>query len=94
MSRIIESVEKHYDNGVPLSFDSLKSLLNTLESAMFQNTASVDVSAKWFFNRYSPITQQKAVGNADIRYIYQYQTTNLLKNRRYRSTGYNTMSLF
>ena len=79
MSRIIESVEKHYDNGVPLSFDSLKSLLNTLESAMFQNTASVDVSAKWFFNRYSPITQQKAVGNADIRYILSVSDDKLTK---------------
>ena len=79
MSRILESVEKHYDNGVPLSFDSLKSLLNTLESAMFQNTASVDVSAKWFFNRYSPITQQKAVGNADIRYILSVSDDKLTK---------------
>ncbi|GGI39695.1 GTP cyclohydrolase FolE2 [Mammaliicoccus stepanovicii] len=69
MSRIIESVEKHYDNGVNLDFESLKALLNTLQSVMFQNTASVDVDAKWFFNRYSPITKQKAVGHADVRYI-------------------------
>nr|WP_263314293.1 GTP cyclohydrolase FolE2 [Mammaliicoccus sp. Marseille-Q6498] len=69
MSRIIESVEKHYDNGVKLDFENLNSLLNTLQSAMFQNTASLDVTAKWFFNRYSPITKQKAVGHADIRYI-------------------------
>lgn len=69
MSRIIESVEKHYDNGVELEFDALTLLLNTLQTVMQQNTASVDVTAKWFFNRYSPITQQKAVGNADVRYI-------------------------
>ncbi|WP_323703357.1 GTP cyclohydrolase FolE2 [Mammaliicoccus sp. Dog046] len=69
MSRIIESVEKHYDNGVELEFDALTTLLNTLQTVMLQDTASVDVTAKWFFNRYSPITQQKAVGNADVRYI-------------------------
>lgn len=69
MSRIIESVEKHYDNGVKLEFDHLTTLLNTLQSVMLQNTASLDVTAKWFFNRYSPITNQKAVGHADIRYI-------------------------
>ncbi|PNZ41182.1 GTP cyclohydrolase FolE2 [Mammaliicoccus vitulinus] len=69
MSRIIESVEKHYDNGVKLEFDYLTTLLNTLQSVMLQNTASLDVTAKWFFNRYSPITNQKAVGHADIRYI-------------------------
>lgn len=69
MSRIIESVEKHYDNGVKLEFNQLTALLNTLQVAMVQNTASVDVTAKWFFNRFSPITNQKAVGHADIRYI-------------------------
>lgn len=69
MSRIIESVEKHYDNGVKLDFDHLTTLLNTLQTAMIQNTASVDVTAKWFFNRFSPVTNQKAVGHADIRYI-------------------------
>ncbi|MBW0765689.1 MULTISPECIES: GTP cyclohydrolase FolE2 [Mammaliicoccus] len=69
MSRIIESVEKHYDNGVKLEFDHLTTLLNTLQSVMLQNTASLDVTAKWFFNRFSPVTNQKAVGHADIRYI-------------------------
>ncbi|MGK9044114.1 GTP cyclohydrolase FolE2 [Mammaliicoccus vitulinus] len=69
MSRIIESVEKHYDSGVKLEFDHLTTILNTLQSVMLQNTASLDVTAKWFFNRYSPITNQKAVGHADIRYI-------------------------
>ncbi|WP_239749033.1 MULTISPECIES: GTP cyclohydrolase FolE2 [unclassified Mammaliicoccus] len=79
MSRIIESVEKHYDNGVKLDFDHLTSLLNTLQTAMIQNTASVDVTAKWFFNRFSPVTNQKAVGHADIRYILSVSEDKITK---------------
>ncbi|EZX18380.1 GTP cyclohydrolase FolE2 [Mammaliicoccus sciuri] len=79
MSRIIESVEKHYDNGVKLDFDHLTTLLNTLQTAMIQNTASVDVTAKWFFNRFSPVTNQKAVGHADIRYILSVSEDKITK---------------
>ncbi|MEB8106117.1 GTP cyclohydrolase FolE2 [Mammaliicoccus sciuri] len=79
MSRIIESVEKHYDNGVKLDFDHLTTLLNTLQTVMIQNTASVDVTAKWFFNRFSPVTNQKAVGHADIRYILSVSEDKITK---------------
>ncbi|MCJ1779344.1 GTP cyclohydrolase FolE2 [Mammaliicoccus sciuri] len=79
MSRIIESVEKHYDKGVKLDFDHLTTLLNTLQTAMIQNTASVDVTAKWFFNRFSPVTNQKAVGHADIRYILSVSEDKITK---------------
>ncbi len=79
MSRIIESVEKHYDNGVKLDFDHLTTLLNTLQTAMIQNTASVNVTAKWFFNRFSPVTNQKAVGHADIRYILSVSEDKIIK---------------
>lgn len=79
MSRIIESVEKHYDNGVKLDFDHLTTLLNTLQTAMIQNTASVNVTAKWFFNRFSPVTNQKAVGHADIRYILSVSEDKITK---------------
>ncbi|MEX6013060.1 GTP cyclohydrolase FolE2 [Mammaliicoccus sciuri] len=79
MSRIIESVEKHYDNGLKLDFDHLTTLLNTLQTAMIQNTASVDVTAKWFFNRFSPVTNQKAVGHADIRYILSVSEDKITK---------------
>lgn len=79
MSRIIENVEKHYDNGVKLDFDHLTTLLNTLQTAMIQNTASVDVTAKWFFNRFSPVTNQKAVGHADIRYILSVSEDKITK---------------
>lgn len=79
MSRIIESVEKHYDNGVKLDFDHLTTLLNTLQTAMIQNTASIDVTAKWFFNRFSPVTNQKAVGHADIRYILSVSEDKITK---------------
>lgn len=68
MSRILESVEKHYDNGIELDFDSLYRLLRSLQERMEQNAAGVDVSAKWFFDRYSPITNIKAVGHADVTY--------------------------
>ena len=61
MSRILESVEKHYDNGIELEF-------NTLHHKMNQNAAGVDVSGKWFFDRYSPVTNIKAVGHADVTY--------------------------
>ena len=38
----------------------------------------VDVSGKWFFDRYSPVTHIKAVGNADVTYglaIHKDQVT-------------------
>ena len=68
MSRILESVEKHYHNGIELDFDALYKLLRSLQERMNQNAAGLDVSAKWFFDRFSPITQIKAVGHADVTY--------------------------
>src|SRR5699024_1970304 len=68
MSRILESVEKHYDNGIELDFDSLYRLLRSLQERMEQNAAGVDVSAKWLFDRYSTITNIKAVGHEDVTY--------------------------
>ena len=45
---------------------------------MKQNAAGVDVSGKWFFDRYSPVTHIKAVGHADVTYglaIHKDQVT-------------------
>ncbi|RIP24259.1 GTP cyclohydrolase I FolE2, partial [Staphylococcus gallinarum] len=61
-------VEKHYHNGIELDFDALYQLLRSLQERMNQNAAGLDVSAKWFFDRFSPITQIKAVGHADVTY--------------------------
>ena len=44
MSRILESVEKHYNNGLELDFDTLYQVLRTLQDNMKQNAAGVDVS--------------------------------------------------
>jgi GTP cyclohydrolase I len=68
MSRILESVEKHYDNGIQLNFTSLNEVLRTLQTSMKQSSAGVDVSGKWFFNRLSPVTNIKAIGNADVTF--------------------------
>ncbi|MGZ2416638.1 GTP cyclohydrolase IB [Staphylococcus caledonicus] len=68
MSRILESVEKHYNNGLELNFNTLYQVLRTLQTNMNQNSAGVDVSGKWFFDRFSPVTNIKAVGNADVTY--------------------------
>ncbi len=68
MSRILESVEAHYDNGLPLVFETLKEVLVTLQTTMKQKNASVDVSAVWFFDRFSPLTNLKAVGHADVTF--------------------------
>lgn len=68
MSRILESVEQHYDNGIKLNFTSLNEVLHTLQNSMKQSAAGVDVSGKWFFNRLSPVTNIKAIGNADVTF--------------------------
>lgn len=68
MSRILESVEKHYNNGIELEFNTLYHVLRTLQEKMNQNAAGVDVSGKWFFERFSPVTNIKAIGNADVTY--------------------------
>ena len=65
---ILESVEKHYHNGIELNFDTLYHVLRSLQESMNQSAAGLDVSAKWFFDRYSPVTQIKAVGHADVTY--------------------------
>ncbi len=43
ISRIIESVEKHYDNGIELEFNTLYQVLRTLQTNMKQNAAGVNV---------------------------------------------------
>lgn len=68
MSRILESVEAHYDNGLSLDFDTLKTVLITLQTVMHQKDATVDVDAKWFFDRFSPVTKLRAIGHADTRF--------------------------
>ncbi|MGV3243274.1 GTP cyclohydrolase FolE2 [Staphylococcus sp. 11261D007BR] len=68
MSRILESVEAEYDNGIRLEFNALTQLLNRLKDHMNQRSAGVDVSGKWFFDRLSPVTNIKAVGSADVTY--------------------------
>lgn len=68
MSRILESVEAHYDNGLSLDFDTLKTVLITLQTVMHQKDATVDVDAKWFFDRFSPVTNLRAIGHADTRF--------------------------
>ncbi|KAA1039370.1 GTP cyclohydrolase I FolE2 [Macrococcus equipercicus] len=68
MSRILESVEAHYDQGLPLDFDTLKKVLITLQTTMRQQNATVDASAVWFFDRFSPVTNLKAVGHADVTF--------------------------
>ncbi|TDM00858.1 GTP cyclohydrolase FolE2 [Macrococcus carouselicus] len=65
MSRILESVESHYDGGLVLDFATLKKVLITLQTAMKQKEASVEVEGVWFFDRFSPVTNLKAVGHAD-----------------------------
>ncbi|RAI78810.1 GTP cyclohydrolase I FolE2 [Macrococcoides goetzii] len=68
MSRILESVEAHYDNGLALDFETLKAVLVTLQTVMHQKDATVDVDAKWFFDRFSPVTNLRAIGHADTRF--------------------------
>ena len=70
MSRILESVEKHYDNGIELEFNTLHQLLRTLQDKMNQNAAGVDVSGKWFFDRYSPVTNIKAVATQMLLMVW------------------------
>lgn len=68
MSRILESVEKHYDNGIELEFNTLYQILRTLQHSMNQTSAGLDVSGKWFYDRFSPVTHIKSVGHADVTY--------------------------
>ena len=79
MSRILESVEKHYHNGIELEFNTLYQVLRTLQEKMNQNAAGVDVSGKWFFDRFSPVTQIKAIGNADVTYGLAIEGTNVTR---------------
>ncbi|MEX2949437.1 GTP cyclohydrolase FolE2 [Staphylococcus warneri] len=79
MSRILESVEKHYNNGIELEFNTLYQVLRTLQGKMNQNAAGVDVNGKWFFDRFSPVTQIKAIGSADVTYGLAIEGTNVTR---------------
>ena len=79
MSRILESVEKHYSNGLELDYSTLYQVLRTLQENMKQNSAGVDVKGKWFFDRYSPVTNIKAVGNADVTYGLAIEGNNITR---------------
>lgn len=68
MSRILESVEQHYEQGLELNYETLYQVLRTLQFNMKQDSAGLDVKGKWFFDRFSPVTNIKAVGNADVTY--------------------------
>ena len=57
---------------------------------MNQNAAGVDVSGKWFFDRFSPVTHIKAIGNADVTYGLAIDGE---KRTNYRSCSDNVMSL-
>lgn len=79
MSRILESVEAHYDNGLSLDFETLKRVLITLQTAMHQRNATVEVGAVWFFDRFSPITNLKAVGHADTIFLMSVQDETVIE---------------
>ncbi|ASE37564.1 MULTISPECIES: GTP cyclohydrolase FolE2 [Staphylococcus] len=79
MSRILESVEKHYNHGIELDFDALYQVLRSLQESMNQSSAGVDVSGKWFYDRYSPQTDIKAVGHADVTYGLAIKNDNVTR---------------
>ena len=79
MSRILESVEKHYNHGIELDFDALYQVLRSLQESMNQSSAGVDVSGKWFYDRYSPQTDIKAVGHADVTYGFAIKNDNVTR---------------
>lgn len=79
MSRILESVEKHYNYGIELDFDALYQVLRSLQESMNQSSAGVDVSGKWFYDRYSPQTDIKAVGHADVTYGLAIKNDNVTR---------------
>ncbi|MCY1603046.1 GTP cyclohydrolase FolE2 [Staphylococcus pettenkoferi] len=79
MSRILESVEKHYNHGIELDFDALYQVLRSLQESMKQSSAGVDVSGKWFYDRYSPQTDIKAVGHADVTYGLAIKNDNVTR---------------
>ena len=64
---ILESVEKHYNNGIELEFNTLYQVCVHFKKNE-PKCAGVDVSGKWFFDRFSPVTHIKAIGNADVTY--------------------------
>lgn len=68
MSRLIESLETVNENGVPLNFETLESLLLHLRERMNQNDAGVTVEGTWFFNKPSPGTNINGIAHADVKY--------------------------
>ena len=68
MSRILESVEKHYKEWFRVEFRYTISSITHITNKHETELGGVDVSGKWFFDRFSPVTNIKAVGNADVTY--------------------------
>ena len=53
-------------------------VLRTFENRL-TNVAGVALSGKWFFDRFSPVTHIKAIGNADVTYGLAIEGTNVTR---------------
>ncbi len=76
MSRLIESLELHYHNGIELSFESLSSLTESIRTKMKQNVAQVEVKSTWFYDKASPVTQLTGRAHAQIGYTINKDENN------------------
>ena len=77
-----------------MNFDTLYQVLRTLQTNMKQNSAGVDVSGKWFFDRFSPVTNIKAVGNADVTYGLAIEQDQITRKEITLKNCNNTMPMF
>lgn len=66
MSRFTEQLQQYHQNGLDVSFDTLKQFAEELTERLKQNDATIEVRFPWFFERRAPQTELPGLNHADL----------------------------
>ncbi|MRG85281.1 GTP cyclohydrolase FolE2 [Salinibacillus xinjiangensis] len=72
MSRFTEQLNRYYENGFILDFDTMKSFTKELAGRLKQNDAYLEVSFPWFFERKGPESQLAGMNHANAKVKVSY----------------------
>src|SRR5690625_4764334 len=72
MSRFLEEMEQSSRDGFHVSFSSLQKFAVNLKNRLKQETATIDVSFPWFYERYGPDSDKRGLNHADVSLYVSY----------------------
>jgi|SRR5690625_2872253 len=66
MSRFLEEIEQSSQDGFHVSFSSLQQFTINLKNRLQQETAMIEVSFPWFYERLGPDSNKRGLNHADV----------------------------